>query len=555
MICVRPSYSRLGTSALAALSILAALGAAEPATAKSKSGSEKKEPYALTRPAAGPAVLAVVSLDDQRITLYDSQGKLVGAPVSSGQTGYETPVGIYSVLQKNAEHYSNIYENAAMPHMQRITWSGVALHGGALPGYPASHGCVRLPFKFAEKIFSLTKLGMRVIVSRNDVSPVGITHPLLFKRTPYREEAGLVSKAAALVGIGDTAPENEPADVAERRAALQAIVAKKTVEAETIDKEAEPARALVKEREPDMKRAKKSLQGAEKAEKRLADQLAYWEKILGRAKSEKSKQRAEKRRDEVQAKLAEARAKLAAATAEVQPKIDAYQEAADALKALEDERDAARKEALVAKRKLAPVSVFISRATQKLYVRQGYEPVFETPIAIRDPHAPIGTHTYTAVDYGENGRDMRWNVVSIAGGRGRSYGDDFYYESDYGYDDYARPRRRKTRSKSNAATPTDLAAATAALDRITIPDEVVERISEWVLPGSSLIVSDEEAHKETGKQTDFIVLISGEPQGAIKKRPRRDPYADDFYYGYDDYYDRRGRRQRRGGGGGPFGWW
>ena len=93
--------------------------------------------------------MAVVSLRDQRITIYDSKGWILRAPVSSGQKGRETPSGIFSILQKNAEHYSNLYDDAYMPHMQRLTWTGIALHGGALPGHPASHGCVRLPFDFA----------------------------------------------------------------------------------------------------------------------------------------------------------------------------------------------------------------------------------------------------------------------------------------------------------------------------------------------------------------------------------------------------------------------
>ena len=250
--------------------------------------------------------------------------------------------------------------------------------------------------------------------------------------------------------------------------------------------------------------------------------------------------------------------------AEVQPKIDAYQQADAAAKALEDKRDAARAEAHAAERKLAPVSVFISLKTQKLYVRQAFEPVFETPITIADPDTPIGTHTYTAVDYADDGRAMRWNVVSIGHGShaGEVPDEDVSYRSyddDY-YDDYGRPRRRHQQTHTSAAaTPTDVAAATAALDRITIPPEVVERISELVLPGSSLIVSDEAAHKETGKQTDFIVLISGEPQGGIVKRPRQmNPYYDDFYGGYGGYddYDRRGRRGRGPfGGGGFFRFW
>ena len=92
-----------------------------------------------TRPAGEP-IMAIVSLQKQRITLYDNRGWILRAPVSSGQTGRETPSGIFSVIQKDADHHSNLYDDASMPHMQRLTWTGIALHGGPLPGYPASHG-------------------------------------------------------------------------------------------------------------------------------------------------------------------------------------------------------------------------------------------------------------------------------------------------------------------------------------------------------------------------------------------------------------------------------
>ena len=104
---------------------------------------------------AGEPILAIVSLRHQRITVYDALGWTLRAPVSSGQRGRETPAGIFSVIQKDAEHYSNLYDDAYMPNMQRITWSGIALHGGSLPGYPASHGCVRLHPGNAATLFSL----------------------------------------------------------------------------------------------------------------------------------------------------------------------------------------------------------------------------------------------------------------------------------------------------------------------------------------------------------------------------------------------------------------
>jgi lipoprotein-anchoring transpeptidase ErfK/SrfK len=93
--------------------------------------------------------------------------------VSSGQKGRETPAGVFSVIQKDADHHSNLYDDAFMPHMQRITWSGIALHGGPLPGYPASHGCIRMPYDLAERLFGETRLGMRVIIAPGDAVPIG----------------------------------------------------------------------------------------------------------------------------------------------------------------------------------------------------------------------------------------------------------------------------------------------------------------------------------------------------------------------------------------------
>jgi lipoprotein-anchoring transpeptidase ErfK/SrfK len=136
-----------------------------------------------SRPAGEP-ILAIVSLRSQRITVYDAQGWTARAPVSSGQKGRETPAGVFSVIQKDADHHSNLYDDAFMPHMQRITWSGIALHGGPLPGHPASHGCVRMPYGFAERLFGKTRLGMRVIIAPGDAEPVEIAHPALFSPKP-----------------------------------------------------------------------------------------------------------------------------------------------------------------------------------------------------------------------------------------------------------------------------------------------------------------------------------------------------------------------------------
>ena len=123
-------------------------------------------------PTTAAPVMAIVSLSRQRVSIYDARGKMLDAPVSTGRAGYETPAGLYRVIERKRHHYSNLYENASMPFMQRITWSGIALHAGALPGYPASHGCIRLPYDFAGRLFELSRRGMRVVVARDDMAPV-----------------------------------------------------------------------------------------------------------------------------------------------------------------------------------------------------------------------------------------------------------------------------------------------------------------------------------------------------------------------------------------------
>jgi len=95
---------------------------------------------------AGEPIMAIVSIKSQKVTFYDAEDWIVRAPVSTGMKGRETPAGVFTILEKRADHRSNLYDDAEMPHMQRLTWNGIAMHGGLLPGRPASKGCVRLPY-------------------------------------------------------------------------------------------------------------------------------------------------------------------------------------------------------------------------------------------------------------------------------------------------------------------------------------------------------------------------------------------------------------------------
>ena len=126
----------------------------------------------------GPLIIAV-SIEQQKVRVYDANGLFAESPVSTGMKGHSTPMGVFSVIQKHKMHRSNIYSGAPMPYMQRITWSGVAMHAGVLPGYPASHGCIRMPMAFAVKMWNWTRMGARVIVTPGPITPASFTHPLL----------------------------------------------------------------------------------------------------------------------------------------------------------------------------------------------------------------------------------------------------------------------------------------------------------------------------------------------------------------------------------------
>ena len=128
------------------------------------------------RSTSGP-IIAIVSLPDQRVYVYRNGVRIAASSCSTGKLGHRTPTGVFKILQKDKNHHSSTYNNAPMPYMNRLTWSGIALHAGQLPGYPASHGCVRLPKEFAELLFGVTKLGMTVVIADDKSQPEQVTHP------------------------------------------------------------------------------------------------------------------------------------------------------------------------------------------------------------------------------------------------------------------------------------------------------------------------------------------------------------------------------------------
>ena len=317
--------------------------------------------------------------------------------------------------------------------MQRITWSGVALHAGALPGYRASHGCVRLPYNFAERLFDLTSVGTRVVIAPDNAPAINVSHPLL---------DGLRQAGAHATAAEDIERARELATNAIKEAAAPAEAAKK---------------------------AATTARRTQSAQDQLLDRL---EAAMRRAEAQKPGPAKVRANAQVQKLRAEAAIKAADADS-----------AAKLAQSARDMANAAESRAREARLRAWPLSIMVSRKTQRVYVRQGFEPVLEMPVVIMDPEKPVGTHAFYASESGQGVRG--WLGVAIKG--------DTHQE---------------------------------VLNRIELPREVTEKLATSAWLGSALIVSDEAPYKETAAGTDFIVVLSDEPQGALKIRsPESRPVA------------------------------
>jgi hypothetical protein len=409
---------------------------------------------------AGEPIMAIVSIKSQRVTFYDSEGWIFRAPVSTGTTGRETPAGVFALLEKDKDHHSSMYDDAWMPNMQRITWNGIALHGGPLPGYAASHGCVRMPYDFAEKLFDKTRIGMRVIISPNDAEPVDFSDKMLFQP---KADALAAAPARAETAVREAADAAKAFDDA-KKASLAAT--RETASLSLAVRKLELART------------------------RANTEAAYADKLAANARTDQAKARAEDFKQKAAAKLADAETQLANDKSGAKDKLDAAVAAKDALKAADAKKVETAKAATEAKLALEPVSVYISRATQKLYVRRNthkpapdgggevFDTSIEVPVTIRDPGRPIGTHIFTAM--ARNDQGLRWSEVSI------DNGDD----------------------------------VKDALDRITFPPDLFDRLGATAVPRSSIVISDEPLSKETNYRTEFVVVLNNQPQGGfITRKP------------------------------------
>jgi len=523
----------------------------------------------------GPLIISV-SISRQQVKIYDDNGLFAEAPVSTGMPGHPTPMGVFSVIQKHKYHHSNIYSGAPMPYMQRITWSGVAMHAGVLPGYPASHGCIRMPMAFAMKMWNWTKMGARVFVTPGEIPmPESFSHAFLptlrvapppaaaelppleshagekadrgaTENAPTRSEVKLelrstvgqndkpteaaaprdqtrtaeaavksavtMSDAQAGPGRDEPAakleaakPDGAPASRQVAESGGGAVAASKSETAKPADEK--PAAAGLESREPKSEQPVVAARadGDDARAERASSAPAMADDKPAEPKSDIAK--VEPPKSEEAPKAVEAKSEPAnpAESADDKTKSTSEAQAKPANAKKDQTRLGEAEKPAVAKpeppKRSGQIAVFISRKDSKLYVRQNFEPSFQVPVTIAASDRPLGTHVFTAEVDKTDSNALHWSVVSIPAAA-RAMRDD---------DGERVPSRRRKGAVTTTVEAKPLPAPNSpaeALDRITVPQDVMTRIAEALATGGSIIVSDQGINQgETGEGTDFIVRL------------------------------------------------
>ncbi|MDN4982606.1 L,D-transpeptidase [Bradyrhizobium sp. WYCCWR 13022] len=472
----------------------------------------------------GPLVI-VVSIERQKVTIYDSNGVFAESPVSTGMKGHSTPMGVFSIIQKHKFHHSNIYSGAPMPYMQRITWSGVAMHAGVLPGYPASHGCIRMPMAFAVKMWNWTKMGARVIVTPGQMTPQSFSHPMLASlRVPPQPAASLepttsvgdkadkgapervtdaspvetksletqTASADAVLELRSTVGHAVMSDVTTGNAPVREETAKTEVKTEVRTDDTKSAEASEPVKQPDV--AAKTDDAAKPADTvspaAKPAEAAEAPKAISDDKVEAAKSEPVKADTTATEKKPDAAVTATAPAQAAPPDVKKDQtRVADPAPSVKPDLP----------KRTGQIAVFISRKDSKLYVRQNFAPLFDVPVTIAASDRPLGTHVFTAEVDKSDSNALHWSVVSLPVSVRAAARDD----------DGRVVRRRGAAVIPVAAKPVVTPDSPAeALDRITIPADAMAKINEMLTTGGSVIVSDQGINQgETGEGTDFIVRL------------------------------------------------
>jgi hypothetical protein len=402
----------------------------------------------------------IVSIDQQKLHFYSGGTHVADELVATGVPGHLTPEGVFSVIARDRYHHSNLYNNAPMPYMERITWSGVALHEGPDVGHQASHGCIRMPHDFAARLWQLPTLGMRVIIARPELRPTEFADVHLFVRKQKAPAPALsllqTLKTALTIDPTTKTDATDPAS-----GDLDDLV---TGAASRAAPTAIPQATVTAGTPPDPTAAPT-----------LNDIL----------------------------KVAVDAATLKDGDLDPTDPTARAIESADLTSpvAADDVPLPLSKPAQIVGGGNGPIAIFVSRKEGKIFVRQDFIPLFEAPVKIERPQEPLGTHVFTALDYMPDHSTFRWNVVTLPPESAKA-------EQHWRYVTDARRNRRRELVEEPAAQPRQPPETPQqALARIQISNDVIDLVSELMVPGSSLVVSDHDLGPETDSSgTDFIVI-------------------------------------------------
>jgi lipoprotein-anchoring transpeptidase ErfK/SrfK len=484
----------------------------------------------------------IISIDQQKLHLYSDGAEVADTLIATGVPGHPTPIGVFSVIQKERLHHSNIYSGAPMPFMQRITWSGVALHEGGNLGHPASHGCVRLPHDFATRLWVLTRLGARVIIARPELRPTEFADPHLFVHreiSPSVPTAVLQPPAEKPIKTAQSLGEDKTSDAAPASAEEPKEPARPASDTSaTADKaesvpSAEPPVVLTAE--ATLRPSLSESPSAEDDESMpvvapgAADALqptpvAPPSGTVAAPTPAPAAPPSGTIAAPAPAPAAPPSGTIAAPTpTPAAPPSGTIAAPAPAPAAPQDSTAAAPQPApavlpvalpavpvppikpaeIARSTPKAPIAIFISGREKKIYVRQDFSPLFSAPVTIAHPERPLGTHVFTALSLTDDHAHFRWNVVSLPS-EPRADARTLANNQRIAIDPrYARGKREMTDAPEMLPPQTPQ----EALARIEIPQEIIDRISDLIIPGSSLIISDQGLGGETGEGTDFIITM------------------------------------------------
>ncbi|HEX6092927.1 MAG TPA: L,D-transpeptidase family protein [Dongiaceae bacterium] len=541
--------ARISTVWFGVAAIALAAAAIDPALAgKKKQKPEKAPDESILHVDNKEPMIVVVSIGQQKVDVYRGTTLVTSSAVSTGTAQHPTFIGAFSIMQKARWHHSNIYSNAPMPWMNRLTWSGTAMHAGIVPGYPASHGCIRLTYAFAPKFFQMSSIGDNVITSRGRPKPTPIEHGALFQPLPPPPLPTVQrdASAASIELISTPIP-------ALATAAASPVILAKAEAPTTVDSEAHPKSVeepVLEEAAPaDDDAAARGAEGADAAAETESDPYRVHaitpdttkstERLVPDEKAATAVTAEDKPADKPVAAAPVApkpvapdpvpapATEIAAAAPDLPPppaaaKVNAGVDAA-AAQAAEPRSDKplrmlftrrTNRDRIICVQEifaslgylppqnfdgtLGKATVTAIKAFQKangmqetgvlneelakkvyevagkgeppaghLYVRQDYGDVFDMPISFRNPEEPLGTHVYIALDFAPGDTKIRWVTLDVADGEHGS----------------------------------------GPLDRLEIPEDVRQRISERLTPASTFIVADTSINSAgLPKGGDFVVL-------------------------------------------------